>query len=770
MSPGSGMSDRSQENIERQVNVNALRKAAQDYEELMGELSVLKLLNDSLQAGLGFSDICSKLVQFVTETMNVENASVMVMDHERGELRLLTAKNSFEEEGAVFEDHVWSGKVFKLGEGIPGQVAKSRKSILINDTKSDPWFVKTGGQVSAQSLLSLPLIHGERLHGVLNLSNSHTGAFDSRKEHALNIIASTASVALSHALALEDLRDMNEELAVRNKELCAVIALSESLHANLDLDAVLAESLNNILDAFDIDSAAVFLKDEKEDAMELRSFNSRMAHPDPKALFRVLSLRFGREIVKSKKPVLYQGTFGEQDGKPTGRPEPTWCVGVPLFSGKDCFGMLMMFGPREREPQESEIKLLASFCNQISLAIRNSTLVSCLKEKIRELQETRRKLVQSDKLALLGEMLSGVAHEINNPLAAIMGYSELLLGEKSLSERHHEMLRKIVLCVDRSRKIVHGLLSFARKTELKKESVTINSIIDKVLEHRDYDFAFNNIEIVKDYEPNEPVVVVDLNQIEQVFLNLINNAFDAMVGRDVRGRLEIRTRSLQNSVMQIEFTDNGRGIRDSDRPKVFEPFFTTKEVGKGTGLGLSISYGIIKEHGGNLYLDEHYVDGTKFVITLPIVCAQPAGEGLSTQGNPPESTKARGRILVVDDEEVVTDIVRVSLSSDGFVVECASDGEMAWKMLGSNDYDLIITDIRMPGLLDGCRLYSKIREEKPALAKRVVFITGDIMEKQTAQFLKESERSFLLKPFSIKDLRQVVSKNLHLATSPPSHQ
>ena len=754
--------DSSHSDVEKKVYAEALRKTSQDYEELVEQFSLLRLLNDSFQAGLGFTDICSKVVQRVTESLNVENASVMVMDHEKKELRLLVAKNFYEDKGTIFVNSSWPGKVFRLGEGIAGQVAKSRKSILIDDTLQDPRFVEADGQkVNVRSILSLPLIHGEHLHGVLNLSNSDPGAFDGKREHVLNIIASTASVALSHAIIVEKLNTLNMELTARNKELAAVIALSESLHANLDLDAVLAESLENVLNGFEIDTVAVFWEDEETGAMELKSYKTRSSESGLELLLRSLRARVSRDMVHSDKGISYLSPFEEAPCKEMSPSLPRACFAVPLSPGENRRGILMAISSSENGLKQAEIELMRSFCNQISVAIHNSILVSRLRENINELQKTRHQLIQSDKLALLGEMLSGVAHEINNPLTAITGYTELLLREPSLSEQNQAMLGKVALCADRCQKIVHGLSSFARKADLQKKRVNINELIEKVLEHRDYDFMVKDIQIVKVFETNSPMVTVDPNQIEQVFLNLVNNAFDSMVENDSPGRLEIRTRLIKGPAMQVEFIDNGPGIKEDNTARVFEPFFTTKEVGKGTGLGLSVSYGIIKEHGGTLYLDHTYHDGARFVITLPIInechVEEPPPSTATDIPVPPQSSTS---ILVVDDEEVITDFVKLALSSQGFAVDCASDGEEAYELLNSNQYDLVITDIRMPGEMDGQEFFVRVRNERPEVAKRFVFISGDLNKRETAEFLEESGRAFLLKPFSIKNLEEFVDKSL----------
>ena len=220
------MRDRPTRQSTEHVYAEALRKATESYEELVEELSILRLLNDTFRADLSFEGICEALIEFITDAANVENASIMVMDHERGELRLLAAKSFYEDKIAVFENGRWSGKAFRLGEGIAGQVAKERKSVLISDTLLDGRFVKAEGQkVEVRSILSLPLIHGDWLHGVLNLSNSNPQAFDTMKERVLNLVASAASVALSRAIIVEELRGSNEKLSTQNVELTALVTL-----------------------------------------------------------------------------------------------------------------------------------------------------------------------------------------------------------------------------------------------------------------------------------------------------------------------------------------------------------------------------------------------------------------------------------------------------------------------------------------------------------------------------------------------------------------
>jgi len=226
-----------------------------------------------------------------------------------------------------------------------------------------------------------------------------------------------------------------------------------------------------------------------------------------------------------------------------------------------------------------------------------------------------------------------------------------------------------------------------------------------------------------------------------------------------KGILKIATRLENNSVV-VEFADNGPGIPPEFRDKVFDPFFTTKEVGKGTGLGLSISYGIIKEHGGELFLDKSYDGGSKFMIKLPVGQApeeeKPAVETALVE----PARNSQPRILVVDDEETILDLSVDILAGKGYQVETALTGEIAKEMLESNCYDLVIADIRMPGVLSGIDLFQWAKRHKPGMEERIVFATGDIVADETRKFLSETRRPCLSKPFEMSEYLSTIQKAL----------
>lgn len=251
-------------------------------------------------------------------------------------------------------------------------------------------------------------------------------------------------------------------------------------------------------------------------------------------------------------------------------------------------------------------------------------LEELVEQRTSELKESQEKLLQSEKMAALGQMISGVTHELNNPLMAISTTVELMQQyiEDETAREDLEVLRSET---ERAIAIVQNLLSFARKRKPQRERISINEAIQSVVKLRGYETSLENIEILENLDENIPLVTADFQQLQQVFLNLVTNAEQAMKDAHGRGTLKISTRTLNGKVQAI-FSDDGPGIPDNAKTKIFEPFFTTKDVGKGTGLGLSICYGIIQEHGGTIYAESKDGGGTTFTVELPILSeATPKG-------------------------------------------------------------------------------------------------------------------------------------------------
>ena len=235
------------------------------------------------------------------------------------------------------------------------------------------------------------------------------------------------------------------------------------------------------------------------------------------------------------------------------------------------------------------------------------------------------KLMHAEKMAAVGQLVSGVAHEVNNPLTAILGFADLLMENTELPESARKDLRVILQEAQRTKQIVQNLLSFARQMPPQRKPVQLNSILRRTVQLRAYDFHSHGVTVIERLEQELPYVIGDSHQLQQVFLNILNNAWDAVRETGRPARIEIMTAGMGN-VVEVSFRDNGHGITYADR--IFDPFFTTKEVGKGTGLGLSICYGIVREHGGEILCHNNVDDeGATFIVRLP-ASSEPAPNGV----------------------------------------------------------------------------------------------------------------------------------------------
>lgn len=376
----------------------------------------------------------------------------------------------------------------------------------------------------------------------------------------------------------------------------------------------------------------------------------------------------------------------------------------------------------------------------------------------------RQQLIQSEKLSAIGELISGIAHELNNPLTGVMGYSQLLQLRKDLDERARESLLKINNLALRCQKIVQNLLSFARKQKPERILSSVNDMLERTVELRNYELSVNNIEIIRDLDRNLPKTIADAHQLQQVFLNVITNAEHAMLQAHGRGRLTIRSRGdAQNNRIIVEITDDGPGIPEAHLSKIFDPFFTTKEVGKGTGLGLSLSYGIIKEHDGNIYAHSRPGEGATFVIELPVINRFYDDASIFPQLMPQalqfETVVRDKRILIVDDEKYILDFFTEIFRMFPMQVDTAGDGMAAMEKLTKGDYDLIITDYKMPQM-SGRELFQWIKETRPHMAKRIIFVTGDTVSTETRSFFEKNCNLYLAKPFKIEEVKEVIQQTL----------
>jgi two-component system NtrC family sensor kinase len=393
---------------------------------------------------------------------------------------------------------------------------------------------------------------------------------------------------------------------------------------------------------------------------------------------------------------------------------------------------------------------------RVEAVMRDVTERKKLDDQARDLYH---QLLQAEKLAALGQTMSGVAHELNNPLATVLACAERLTG-KPLDDTTRRDLDAIHNAAERAARIVRNLQTFARKRHTTRTMVDLNHVVRDTLALRAYEQRVANVVILEALAAGLPPVFADPHQIQQVLLNLIINAEQAMIGAHGRGTLILRSwHEPDQDAVRLEVSDDGPGIPADVQAKIFDPFFTTKEVGKGTGLGLTVAYAIAQEHGGSLsvassatgrgaaFTLELPVGGTHLRMSAPIV-ARPAPEV-------PKGTRA----LVVEDEAALGQAVADALTDAGFVVDRAANGEDALALIAGQAYDLVICDLKMPKL-DGPSLHRRLVDSRPALSKRMVFVTGDVAGTEAERFLEESGCRWLAKPFRLRDLVRVARETV----------
>ncbi|HUP37405.1 MAG TPA: PAS domain S-box protein [Candidatus Limnocylindria bacterium] len=377
-----------------------------------------------------------------------------------------------------------------------------------------------------------------------------------------------------------------------------------------------------------------------------------------------------------------------------------------------------------------------------------------IEDELARQQATR---MQTDKLADMGTLLAGVAHELNNPLTVVTGYSSILretLGDGPSRDR----LDRIVSAAERCVRIVRNFLALARQHPPERRQVRPNQIVREAVELLAYPLRVDNVEVRLELADDLPTLWADPHQLHQVVVNLITNAHHAMHGTASSRRLTIRTRlEAADSRVSLAVVDTGPGIPAEILGRIFEPFFTTKPVGQGTGLGLPLCQGIVASHGGSLQVDSKPGEGAVFTVELPVIAAP---EGEAKEPAVAARTLPRGsRILVVDDEPDVAGVLTDLLKAQHEQVETAADGRAALERVAQADYDLILCDVRMPGM-DGPDLYRTLSSTHPELLSRFVFLTGDTLNPESREFVQHTGAPCLSKPFDFDEVFRVVGRAL----------
>jgi len=574
------------------------------------------------------------------------------------------------------------------------------------------------------------------------------------------------------ALALQE---QNRELARKAKRFTALHDMNTKMLPSYGLSEMLNVIATSLREGFGVERGFLFMADGDREILEGKIWSEKDEEPQDLLLSiagpGVVSGEGYEKLDAEVTTTIEETSLGIKDSSWVGERiteiiQQNNLIVVPMAAQDKSVGQIVIDNrARKLTYSDKELKELLTFGSATGVAISRYKLQEKLNERSEELaaaiwkeEMAREQLMRGERLASVGKMAAGAAHEINNPLAVISGRAQMLLKEEK-NEKKAKALRLIVEQTRRASKILTDLMGFARPAMPKSEPTNVNFVIHHVLSMVENQLKLKNIECKREFAQGLPKILADKHQLEQVFLNIVLNAEHAM---EEGGTLTVTTAlsSAKDKVI-IKFADTGKGIPKESLPHIFEPFFTTKEEGEGTGLGLSMSYGIITSHKGTIDVESTVGKGTTFTITLPVALpvqeTREKAEPPPKKKPPPSGKDGLASILIVDDEEHIRDLLSDTLAVRGYHVETAENGLSALEIINDRRVDLMLLDMRMP-VKDGLGLLDEIKEKLPGLP--VIIVTGLASNEEVQEALQRGAFSCLRKPFEIDTLLGEVEKAL----------
>lgn len=584
-----------------------------------------------------------------------------------------------------------------IQQGIVGRVVTTGELSLVQDVTQDTDYAELIPDTRSQ--LTVPIIREEKVAGAIVLESRQLGGFSNEQAEFVQHLAEHAAVAMENAQLYERLRKSEERYRTYVENVPDAIWETDAqgcfTYWSPQIEKLTGYSPQHLLGHTPYEF---------------------LIHPDDVDKFKN---ELGRMLEEGRERYTLSHRVLLQDGS-------TLHVELSMRTVRNDAGDVVKYRGVARDVSE-RVRLQAE-------------------------------LIQSAKLSGIGQMISGVAHELNNPLTTVMGYAQLL-RTTDVDEDVKEDLQRIYHDALRAQRIVQNLLTFSRQKKPQRSLVDVNELIEGTLRLRRYQLKVDNVKVVTEFAESLPWTTADSYQLQQVFLNIINNAHQAMTQRKEGGALTVRTELVDTDTIRITFADTGPGIPPAILDKIFDPFFTTKQIGAGTGLGLSVSHGIVEQHGGRIWAESEPGQGATFCIHLPVRSWVEDITLPSADHEPHPMPPVTKRILAIDDEPSVVDLLVRVLQDTGYHVDGVGSAEVALEKLRQERYDLIISDIKMPGM-DGPACEQQVRAKDAALAERIVFITGDVLSPSTQAFLERWEGRSIKKPFDVEELKAVVRESL----------
>ena len=670
------------------IQIREQQAKVRDVFQERQELKYVLSILESVTSSLDFHTVMFQIASRIAEVVDAIRCSILLVEEGSQDRAFVVAAN---------DDRKLKMLPVELSK-YPEVVSaiRQKKAVIIEDVeKSDlmrPYVVDLL-KLNFRSLLVLPIVYQDTVVGTLFLRASRKRSFSQDELKFCRAVAHAAASAIKNSMLYQKLEQHAKELEQTGDRIRVMIDHSPDLILQLEAGGTVREANRTV------------------ERLSGLTRNAILGEHIDRILLGLPSMGILLERASdSASPAHYPATLASSN-----RTSRDLMVTVAPLT--DPAGSLLLIG-RDVTEQNQATALLQ----------------------------------QSEKLSSIGEIVAGVAHELNNPLSGVLGFSQLL-AQKDAEGKFRRDIERIVECAHRCQKIVQNLLSFARPGNPEKKPVGLNGILEKTLDLLEPALHADGIEVVKEITPQLPYVMADFHQVQQVLTNLINNAQQAMGAERSGGRLTLRTRVREDQRIAVEVGDNGPGIPPDVLPKIFDPFFSTKKQGRGTGLGLSVSFGIVRDHGGEIAVESRMGKGTTFSVIFPAYVAQ---EGSAEKERPLAPEVSGGKeILVVDDEEMIVELYLQLLQALGHSIDTASTGLEALRKIQSRNYDLVITDIKMPRMT-GIQLYEKTVEIKPEMRRRFIFITGDMNSLTSQQFSTVTDNPCLLKPVNLEKIEATI--------------